>query len=104
MPSPGESLTVQAIDGGCRLRLRVKPKAARDGIVGTHGSALKLAVKEAPESGRANRAVCALLARLLGVAASSVTLVSGGGARDKSVRVEGLAADECLRRLRAHLA
>jgi uncharacterized protein YggU (UPF0235/DUF167 family) len=71
--------------------------------VGIYGDSLKVAVKEAPEAGRANRAVCALLARLLDVDLSAVGIVSGEGSHNKTVRVEGLSPDECLRRLRRHM-
>ncbi|MES2695805.1 MAG: DUF167 family protein, partial [Verrucomicrobiota bacterium] len=42
---------------------------------GVDGPRLRLAVTEAAEDGRANRAVCAMLAGALGLAASAVTLL-----------------------------
>jgi hypothetical protein len=40
--------------------------------------------------GRANRAVCRLLAKRLGVARSKVTIVQGERSRDKLIQVEGI--------------
>ena len=50
--------------------------------------------------GRANRALCRLLAKRLGVGPSSVTIVRGQRSRDKLVQVEGVdqaALDAALR-------
>jgi uncharacterized protein (TIGR00251 family) len=85
--------------GGCRLRVRVRPKGPRDEIVGVYGDSLKLTVREAPEDGKANRAVCVLLARLLSVDLATVEVVAGAGSQNKTVRIGGLAPEECLRRL-----
>ncbi len=94
---------IRACEGGSSLRLRVKPRAAVDGLLGYHGGALKLAVKEAPEKGKANRSVCELLARCLGLPVASVHMISGEGSRDKIVRIDGVDPAECLRRLEACL-
>jgi hypothetical protein len=52
-----------------------------------------------PEDGRANAAVCALLAELLELPRSAVTLVSGHGSREKLVDVAGIGREETERRL-----
>jgi uncharacterized protein YggU (UPF0235/DUF167 family) len=43
-----------------------------------------------PVDGRANEALCRLIARLAGVPPSAVGVVRGHTARDKTVRVEGV--------------
>ena len=82
-----------------RLRLRVSPGAAREEIIGRHGDAWKLRVRPAPENGRANEEVLALLARVLDVAPTCLTLVAGHASRDKVVEVEGVDLPETERRL-----
>lgn len=82
-----------------RLRLRVSPGAAVAAVVGRHGDAWKLRVAAAPERGKANDAVLALLAETLSVPRSSVSLVSGGSSRDKIVELAGIEPDEIERRL-----
>lgn len=74
---------------GIELALHVQPGARRSALVGAHGDRLKLAVTAPPAEGRANAAVCALLAQLLDVPSRDVVLVGGAGARDKRVRVSG---------------
>ena len=49
-----------------RLELKVVPKASRDRVVGWLGDRLKVQVRAAPERGKANAAVEALLAEILG--------------------------------------
>lgn len=79
--------------GGVTVRVKVQPRARRAGLLGLvpgiDGSRLKLAVAEAPEDGRANRAVCAALARALGLPPSAAELVQGGTSRDKLIFLAG---------------
>jgi uncharacterized protein (TIGR00251 family) len=71
------------------VRLKVSPGASREGISRASDGALKLAVTAAPERGRANEAAVALLAKALGVSKSSITVVAGATARNKTFRVAG---------------
>jgi uncharacterized protein len=80
-------LELAEIAGGTRLRLRVKPGARRNAIVGSIRGALKIAVVAAPERGKANRAVLELLAAELGIPLSSLKLLSGETSHDKTVRI-----------------
>ena len=82
-----------------RLTLRVAPGARRSQIVGRHGDGWKVRVAAAPEDGRANRALCRLLADALGLPADAVSVVSGHGSRDKQVQLAGIGPDETERRL-----
>jgi uncharacterized protein (TIGR00251 family) len=70
----------------------VTPKASRDAIVGVHAGALKVALTAPPVAGAANRALCKLLAKELGVPKGHVEVVRGGSSRSKTVRIEGLTA------------
>jgi uncharacterized protein len=81
----------------------VIPGSDRSEVVGRYGDAWKLRVAAAPERGKANDAALELLADTLGVAPASLRLVSGHGARDKTVELTGLAPDEAERRLAAGL-
>ncbi|WP_419898558.1 DUF167 domain-containing protein [Roseomonas sp. USHLN139] len=81
------------VEGGVELRVKAQPKARRAGLLGwmegVDGKRLKLAVHEAPEDGRANRAVCALLAAALHVPPSAIAVVQGASAREKTCRIAG---------------
>lgn len=82
------------------LRIRLQPRAGRNEIAGERDGALVVRVAAPPVGGRANDALCKLLAKRLGVARGRVTVVRGASSRDKVVRVEGLAQAEARRALR----
>jgi uncharacterized protein len=84
-----------------RVCLRVSPRAARAGIAGRHAEGWKVRVAPAPERGRANEAVLAVLAVALDLPRAQLELVSGRSSRDKVVAVTGLSADVVDRRLAA---
>jgi uncharacterized protein (TIGR00251 family) len=90
--------------GDVLISLQVQPGAARAGIVGLHGDALKVKVAAAPERGRANAAVMRLLADELGVRPSDVEVVSGHSSRRKRVRVHGADPDRVARWFDRHAA
>jgi uncharacterized protein len=69
------------------LHVRVQPKARANAVKGWHGDSLRVSVTAAPEDGKANRAVIALLAEILDVAPSSIGLVRGATSRDKWFRL-----------------
>jgi uncharacterized protein YggU (UPF0235/DUF167 family) len=82
-----------------RLAVKVTPGASRDAVVGWLGDAVKVAVREPAERGRANAAVERVLAAALGLSAASVRIAAGGASPRKVVVVDGLDADEVHRRL-----
>ena len=84
-----ETLDCRAVPEGVLVALRVQPKASRARIVGLHGNALKLAVTEAPEKGKANEAVVELLADALGIAKSRLEITAGLASRNKTALVRG---------------
>lgn len=80
------------------LQVRVQPGAARSQVVGFEGDVLRVRIAAPPSEGRANAALCAYLAEVLGVRQSRVSLLRGERGRVKLVAVEGL-DDAELRRL-----
>lgn len=86
--------------GGIDIHVKVVPGASRDAIAGPMGDALKLRVSAPPEKGKANKAVCKLLAEALGIHVRDVEVVAGHTAPRKIVRATGLTmetARACLR-------
>jgi uncharacterized protein (TIGR00251 family) len=75
------------------LRVRVQPRAKRSELGGVRAGALVVRVAAPPVEGKANAAVCALLASAAGVPKSRVSVVRGASAREKVVRLEGVSAE-----------
>jgi uncharacterized protein len=73
-----------------QVSVRVQARAGRDEIVGVRAGVVVARVSAPPVDGRANRALCRLIARRVGVAASQVTIVRGERSREKLLRVDGI--------------
>lgn len=76
------------------MALKVTPKAARRRIGAATTEAdgavvLKVAVTDAPEHGKANAAVIALLAKAWGVPKSTISVTAGAGGRRKTLHIAG---------------
>ncbi len=97
------SLELRSREDGVVLKIRAVPGARREGILGLYGDALKLATAAAPERGKANRRLLALLAETLQLPPRKLELVSGETAREKRVLIRGLTADELRIRLTPYL-
>jgi|SRR6185312_9530500 len=85
---------VQIRGNGVSVRVRLTPKGGRDAVEGwdadsTGVSHLKVRVRAAPESGKANAALVDLIAKMLNVSRSSIAIVSGEKARLKTVAITG---------------
>ena len=95
-----EALDLARHAEGTVLAVRAQPGAKRAGVVGTHAGALRVAVTAAPERGKANAAVVAVLADVLGCRATQLVLLTGPTSREKRFLVTGIDPDA----LRARLA
>lgn len=93
------ALDLRDADGGVTLRVRVQPRASRDGLAGEREGALVVRLTAPPVEGAANDSLARLLGRTLGVPPSAVRVVSGAGGRNKVVSVAGLDAATARERL-----
>jgi uncharacterized protein len=76
------------------FHVRLTPKGGRDAVEGWASASdgkshLKARVRAAPEDGKANAALIALLAKELGVAKSALAIASGDKARLKTIAATG---------------
>lgn len=70
------------------FRVKVIPKSQRTEIAGELADGtLKIKVAAVPERGKANAALCAFLAREIGVPQANVEVVSGQTSAMKTVRI-----------------
>ncbi len=90
-----ESIAAVGKDG-LYLNVHAQPGARKPALRGLHGDAVKIAVREAAEAGRANAAIVAFVADWLDVPKSDVSVASGHQSRRKRLFVRGDA--EALKR------
>jgi uncharacterized protein (TIGR00251 family) len=81
------------VEGGVRISVRVTPRAGRNALDGERDGRLLVRVTAAPEDGKANAAVCKLLAKRLGIGKSRVSVVFGETARAKVIEAEGVSLE-----------
>jgi uncharacterized protein (TIGR00251 family) len=99
-PSPGPAAPaarrrasrreVTAPPDAAELSVRLQARARRDEVVGERGGQVVIRVTAPPVDGRANDALCRLIAKAARIPPSKVAVVRGHTARDKVVRVEGI--------------
>lgn len=92
MPVPETAIT--AVAGGVQIHVKAVPGASRSRIVGWLGDHLKVAVAAPPEGGKANKAICQLLAEALSVKVQDVQVVAGPINPRKRVMVAGLSVEQ----------
>ena len=85
---------IRRLPGGIAVAVRLRPKAAATRIDGVAADAagrpaLKARVTAAPESGKANAALIALLAKRWKLPKSSLSIAGGAKDRTKLVHVAG---------------
>lgn len=87
----------------CRLQVRVTANSHRPGLVSLIGKLLYLKVGAPPAEGRANNELCCMLAEVLGIAPSLVSVRFGHMARQKVVEVQGVDEAQTFAILRQRL-
>lgn len=90
-------------DGGARLVVRAKPRSKKEGVEldEAGGSAVVVVrINAPPVDGKANERVREVLAALLAVPRSRVSIVRGESAREKDIAVAGMSAAQVEARLR----
>jgi uncharacterized protein (TIGR00251 family) len=84
--------------GDCEIAVRLQPRSRANEIIGERDGLLQVRVSAPPAEGRANDALCRLIAKKARVGLRRVSVVRGARARQKVVRVQG-ADPEQLRAL-----
>jgi uncharacterized protein YggU (UPF0235/DUF167 family) len=85
-PAPSADDVTALIDGNGELRLRVIPGAKVERMAIENGT-LKIWIRTAPEDGKANKAVIAILAKTLSLPANNLKMIKGQSARDKRLLI-----------------
>jgi hypothetical protein len=81
------------------LSIRVQPRAKRDEVVGERAGAIVIRLRAPPVDGKANAALIEFIANAANLPRSRVEIVRGATAREKVVRVAGIAEKDLRRAL-----
>lgn len=75
---------------GVVIRVKARPGARRNAFAGLHDGALRVDVTSAPEKGKANEAIIALLAKQFQLSKSQVELISSPANPQKKFLLTGI--------------
>lgn len=98
------TVDLQEVAGGVVLPVQAQPGARRNGVTGVHAGRLKVAVTQAPEKGKANKALIEVLSEALGLKRAQIRLMSGETAGLKKFVVAGVDKAALGERVEAALA
>lgn len=74
------------------LRVKAVPGAKRNEIAGVLGDRLKVRVSAPPEGGKANAAICEVIAQAVGIKVSGVSVERGVSSAEKVLRLRSVNA------------
>ena len=99
------SAVINLVQTDAEILLPVKAQAGarKNGITGEHDGALKVSVTQAPEKGKANKALTRVIALELGLRNSQVALRSGATSTNKSFIITDLEFTDLNNRLHDRL-
>ena len=83
-----------------RIDVRLRPRGHRDQLMGVVDGTLQARVTAPPVDGRANKALCRMIAKRIGVAPSKVSVIRGEKSPNKVVSVDGVSATALEQALR----
>ncbi len=86
---------IKTFDNKSLLFVRVQPKSSKNEIVGTFvdnnkQTYLKVKITEIAQDGKANSALIKFIASKLGIAKSSISLISGSNSRYKVLEINSI--------------
>lgn len=81
---------------GVILVVKAAPRANASEIAGVESEWVKVRLKAPPVDGKANEALVKLFAEAFGVPRSAVSLITGGTARLKRVRISGIGLKDAV--------
>lgn len=92
-------IDLQPHAGGVTLPVKAQPGARVNAIRGEQNGALKVAVTQVAEKGKANKAIIEVLCRALDLRKSQIELIAGETSSEKRFVVIGVSLDELAARI-----
>jgi uncharacterized protein len=90
MPSDNQANLIRQVAGGFTVEVIASAGASDSKVRGIHAGALKVAVRAAPEKGKANAEIEEVLAKFFGASKKQVAVIAGETSRNKRVQILGV--------------
>src|SRR5690349_11123451 len=94
-------LNIRDVAGGICIEILVSAGSSASKVRGGHGNALKVAVRAAPEKGKANAEVEEVLADFFRVGKRNVSVIAGHTSRNKQVQIIGIDVEGARKKIEA---
>lgn len=98
------SVRLEVVDEGVLLDVRAHPGSRANELRGARDGRLRVAVTAAPEKGKANKSICSVVAKSLGLKKSQVRIHSGDTSQNKRLLIADITEQELRARLTEALA
>ncbi len=92
-------LRIEQVGEDVLIWVKAVPGASRNEIAGVVGDRLKIRISTPPEGGKANKAICKLLASSLGVKPNQISIERGETNPAKIVRISGAVLGDVMNEL-----
>jgi uncharacterized protein (TIGR00251 family) len=79
------------------LKVYLQPKSSRNEIIGPYRDGIKVKITAPPVEGKANEGLIRFLAHEWGLPPSSIEIIRGHHAREKTLRIQASISEEFLR-------
>lgn len=102
--APPPPVAIEPHSEGVVLPVRAQPGARRNEIRGEQDGALKVCVTQAPEKGKANKAMIDVLCKCLALRKSQLELIAGETSHQKRFLIRGVSEQELTQRIQQAIA
>ena len=92
-------LSVKYCKDGIQFPAIVQPRSSKNIICGLQGDSLKIRLTAPPVDGAANRMCVKLLAKILGINLSKITITKGQKGRNKIFLIKGITESEFFKKI-----
>ena len=92
-------LSVKYCKDGIQFPAIVQPRSSKNIICGLQGDSLKIRLTAPPVDGAANKMCVKLLAKILGISLSKITITKGQKGRNKIFLIKGITESEFFKKI-----
>ena len=92
-------LIIKLCKNGIQFPVIIQPRSSKNIICGLQGDSLKIRLTAPPVDGAANRMCVKLLAKILSISLSKITITKGQKGRNKIFLIKGITESEFFKKI-----